>query len=181
MVELGAGVDVGDDDALTAVAQLVPDAGRVHAVDVPLDRLHALRRGGGAYLGLGLAGDRLGQGDRADRVDAVDLGQARDLGGELLARGHFDGVDDPEGGVLGVVRVEQLAQLLLRGLRAGALDVEDQLGLGLLRDGPAGAAQIGAPLHPDPEGGLVVLRELGLDGRVDLSRVRRGVRRGLRG
>ncbi|MFD0476826.1 hypothetical protein ACFQ0B_57865 [Nonomuraea thailandensis] len=76
--------------------------------------------------------------------------------------------------------VEQLAQVSLGGLRLLGLGLEDLLGLRLLGQGPAGAAQVGVPLHPHPEGGLVVLGQTGLDCCVDLAGIRRRLRRGLR-
>ncbi len=166
VVELHAAVDAGDHDALAAHAELVPHLGRVDAVDVPLGRLDLRDR---------LAGQRLGQLGDAGGLDALHLGQLRDLRGQLGAAGHLDGVRDPERGEVGALGGEERAQARLgRGGQLG-LGPEDLLGLLGLGLRPAGRAEVGVALQADPEGGLVVRRQLREDGFVDLVRVGRGV------
>ncbi|WP_239114340.1 hypothetical protein [Planotetraspora mira] len=174
VVELHARVDVGDDDAFTAVAEFVPYARGVDAVDVPLDRVD--RRDG-------LARQRGGQPDDLVGCDLLDFGQLRDLGCQLGVARHLDGVDDPERGEVGVLGVEELAQVRLRRRGLLGLGLEDLLGLlglGLRR---AGRAEVGGALQTHPEGGLVVLGQVCFDGFVDLGRLGccrgRAVRRAL--
>ena len=88
VVELHAGVDVGHQQPLAAVAVLRPDVVGVDGRDPPLD---------GVDRGLVGAGGRLHQRELGGRRDPVDAGEGGEPGGERAVDVvHQDPVGDPE-------------------------------------------------------------------------------------
>ena len=115
MVELHAGVDVGDDDVLAPVAEGRPDIRRADVVDVPFDRVD---------LGLVRAGDGLGDLVRPVGEDLLDRRIVRQVVQDALAGGHLDRVHDPERLVLRACLLQESAQARLALLR-GLLELVD--------------------------------------------------------
>lgn len=150
-----AAVDVGDDDALAAHTDLVPDLRGLDPVDVPLDGV------GDGLLPLALGG--LGEGDLVVGVDPGDLGPLGEAAGELLAADDAHGVHDPVRGVVGSGVLQGLDDIGLAARGVVLLDPQNRFrlgGAGLLF--PRGG-EVGGAVEIDPEGGLGGVVELGAE------------------
>src|SRR4029450_6359845 len=101
VVELHAGVDVGDDDALTSDPESGPDLWGVDAINAPLDRVHRL---------FGLPGIGLGNLVGLLSHDPLDLVLSRYLLQHVVACSDLDRVDDPERLIAHATLGEQRAQ-----------------------------------------------------------------------
>ncbi len=138
-----SGVDVGDDDALAVLAEVVPDLGGADPVDVPfhaLDGVHPAAGGG------------VREDERFVLLDRGDFGARGDLPGEVLVAGHLERVGNP-------VRRVGRAGLLEQGHDCGLTPA----GFGLLgRDD--GAAPVGLLLLLACGGGVGLLAELDPEG-----------------
>jgi hypothetical protein len=168
VVELHPGVDVGDHDAVAAVAKGRPDLRGADAVDVPLDRLDAR-----LLLGRGRPGDL----DAALGDHPLDLREGGDLGQQLRPGGHPDRVGDPEGLVVDLAGTQERAQPRLAAVGVGAQPLVDR---GRPVGMPAefgGRRQVGAVAQDHEEGGGALGGGLVEDPAFHLVE-RRGLRRG---
>jgi len=165
VVEVHAGVDVGDHDAVAAVTEGRPDLRGADPVDVPLDRLDAR-----PLLGRG----RLGDLDAALGDHPLDLRQGGDPLEQLGPGGHPDGVGDPERLVVDLAGTQQpteprlaavgvVAQPLVHRGRPVAVPAElgggGQVGA-VAQDHEEGGAALGGGLVEDPA--LHLVQRLGL-------------------
>jgi hypothetical protein len=159
MVELHAGVDVGDHDRLAAVAEGRPHLRRADPVDVPLDRLDP-----GPLLRRGRPGDLhppLGH-------HPCDLGQGGDLGQQLRPGRDPHGVGDPVRLVGDLAAGQQLAQAGLALVGVGPQPLEDLGGTLAVPLDPGRRSQIGLVLQDHEEGGGALGLELVQDPLLDL-------------
>ncbi len=170
VVELHAGVDVGHQQALAAVAVLRPDVVGVDGGDPPLD---------GVDRGLVGAGGRLHQRELGGGGDPLDAGEGREPGGERTVDVlHQDPVRHPER----LVRNPFGGELLQRGglaLAGGLLQrVDHRLAAGVVVLDLRGRPEVGAGVEHQPRVGGGAAGDLLGHARVDRGGPVRGGRRG---